>query len=123
MPYGYAFRRDYVLRHPTAVQRFVEVWHRTSAYIKAHPQEAYAIVGRRYGQSPADVAALTKLDYVYDLEDNVRAFAYGAGPVSIHNTARRMSRLLMARGHARRMIDSTLVVEPRFVRLVAAAEE
>jgi NitT/TauT family transport system substrate-binding protein len=123
LPFGYAFRSDYVARNPAAVQRFVEVWHRTSAYMQAHPQEAHAIIARKYGQSPEAVAAFTKFDFIYGLDDNVRAFAYGAGPVSIHNTARRMSRLLIARGHASRMIDSTLVVEPRFVRALAAAQE
>ncbi|HEX8410289.1 MAG TPA: ABC transporter substrate-binding protein [Thermoanaerobaculia bacterium] len=123
LPFGYAFRSDYVARHPMAVQRFVEVWHRTSAYMEAHPLEAHAIVARRYGQSPDAVAALAKFDIVYTLDDNVRAFAYGAGPVSIHNTARRMSRLLIAQDRAARMIDSTLIVEPRFVRALAAVRE
>lgn len=123
LPFGYAFRSEYVARHPGAVQRFVGVWHRTSAYIKAHPQEAYAIISRKYHQSPAAVAALAKVDVVYGLDDNVRAFAYGAGPESIHTTARRMSRLLIAHGHTTRMVDSTLVVEPRFVRALAAAGE
>jgi NitT/TauT family transport system substrate-binding protein len=123
LPFGYAFRSDYVARNPVAVQRFVEVWQRTSAYVRAHPQEAYAIVARRYRQAPSHVAALAKFDVVYGLDDNIRAFAFGAGPVSVHNAARRMNRLLIARGHATRMLDSTLVVEPRFVRAVAAAEE
>lgn len=123
LPFGYAFRRDYVAQHPDAVQRFVRVWDRTSQYMRAHPQEAYAIVARKYRTSSAEVAAFTKLDLVYDRDDNIRAFAYGAGPVSVHNTARRMSRLLIAQGHAARMIDSTVVIEPRFVRALAAGEE
>ena len=123
IPYGYAFPREYIDRHPEQVQRFVGVWHRATTYMRAHPQEAYAIVAAKYRISPADVAALAKVDRVLDLDDNVRAFAYGAGPVSIHTTARKMNRLLIAQGHASRMIDSTLVVEPRFVRALAAGGE
>ena len=121
--YGYAFRREYLTRHPLQVQRFVDVWHRATKYIEAHPDEAYGIIARKYGRPPAEVAALTKSDVVLGLEENLRAFAYSAGPDSIHTTARKLNRLLIAQGHASRMMDSTLLMEPRFIRALSSQEE
>lgn len=110
-----AFRQSFVDDHPEEVQRYVNVWHRASDFIKAHPEEAYAIVAEINKKPIAEVKKLASLDKLLDLSDNKLAFSYASGFESLHGTWRQMNDFMLDKGLVKDRLDSTKFLDSRFL--------
>lgn len=114
-----AARPEFIDRRAADVQRFVNVWWRTTRFSARQPEAAYAIVAEINQQDPAAVRAFVRQDRVLDLRDNLTAFSYAAGFASLHGSSRRMGDFLSARGLAPRQLGTDNLFDSRFVRDVA----
>lgn len=109
-------RRDFVKERPADVQALLAVWRRTTEFIKSQPDEAFAVVARTQKKTPAEVKEFLQTDKILDLHDNRDAFTYAAGIDSLHGSVRQMSDFIVQRGLATNKVDSTDVLDDRFLR-------
>ncbi len=116
MPAVTAFHQNFIEKRPHDVQMYVNVWHKTTEFIKENPKDSFGIIAEIYGVTPDEVQALAQLDRILDLRDNVTAFSYGAGFESLHGTARRINNFMVKKGMTKGLLDSTEFIDHRFIR-------
>jgi NitT/TauT family transport system substrate-binding protein len=116
LPEGGAFHKSLIEKRPEDVQAFVQVWHRTTGFIKENPDEAFGIIAKKYGESVEEVQAFADEVKILDLKDNKIAFSYAAGFESLHGTARQINDFMKDNGITDENLDSTEFIDARFIR-------
>jgi NitT/TauT family transport system substrate-binding protein len=111
-----AFHKSFVDERLEDVQAFVNVWHRTTEFIRENPDEAFGIIAGIYDVPVEDVVGFAKEVKILDLRDNKVAFSYAAGFESLHGTARRINEFMIDSGITDENLDSTVFIDARFVR-------
>ena len=114
-------RRQFFQERPADVQALVGVWHRTTEFIKQQPDAAFAIVAAVEKKTPDEVKSFATLDKILDLRENRTAFTYAAGITSLHGSVRQISEFIVERGLAEKKVDSTEVLDDRFLRALEAS--
>jgi NitT/TauT family transport system substrate-binding protein len=117
-PNGLTVRKSFIDQRPDDVQAVVNVWHRTTEFIKQHPEEAFQTIADNYDVPVGDVQAFTQQDKILDLEDNKVVFSYAAGFESLHGTARQINEFMIEKGITDEQLDSTDFIDARFIRAV-----
>jgi NitT/TauT family transport system substrate-binding protein len=117
-PMGSVFHKSFIEKRPDDVQAFVNVWHKTTEFIKNNPKEAFGIIAENYGNSPGDVQAFTDEVKILDLEDNKISFSYASGFESLHGTARQINDFMIKKGLTDKKLDSLDFIDARFIRNV-----
>lgn len=110
------FHRGFIEERPGDVQAFVNVWHKTTQFIKENPKEAFGIIAQIYKQTPGEVQAFAQVDRILDLRDNITAFSFGSGFESLHGTVRRINDFLIEKGIIKELLDSTEILDARFIQ-------
>jgi NitT/TauT family transport system substrate-binding protein len=110
------FKKSFIEEKPNDVQALVNVWHRTTEFIKTNPDEAFQIIADIYDVPVGDVQAFTQDDRILDLADNKVAFSYAAGFESLHGTARQINDFMKDHGITDKDLDSTEFIDARFIR-------
>lgn len=118
-PAGQAFHRSFIEERPGDVQAFVNVWHKTTQFIKANQGESYTIIAVIYDVPPAEVQAFAHLDQTLDLRENLTSFSYGAGFESLHGAARQVNNFLIEKGTITKQLDSTEFIDSTFIRTLS----
>lgn len=113
-------RRQFVRERPADVQALLKVWQRTTEFLRAHEEEAFAIVAAVNKKTPAEVKEFATLDKILDLRENRTAFTYAAGIESLHGSLRQISEHIVRRGLAAKKVDTTDVLDDRFLRALEA---
>jgi NitT/TauT family transport system substrate-binding protein len=116
LPDVITFHKNFVEENPNDVQAYVNVWHRTTEFIKEHPEEAFQIIADIYDVPVGNVQAFTQVDKILDLDDNKIAFSYAAGFESLHGTARQINDFMIDKGITDKQLDSTEFIDARFIR-------
>jgi NitT/TauT family transport system substrate-binding protein len=116
LPDVITFHKDFVEKNPQDVQAYVNVWHKTTQFMKENPDEAFGIISKRYNVSVEEVTAFAQLDKILDLQDNQIAFSYAAGFESLHGTAKRINDFMIDNGITDQDLDSTQFIDARFIR-------
>jgi NitT/TauT family transport system substrate-binding protein len=116
MPGVCAFHKSFIEKRPEDIQAYVNVWHKTTRFIKENPKEAFGIIADIYNVAPGEVQALTQADKILDLRDNLTAFSYGTGFESLHGTARQINNFMINKGMTDKQLDSTEFLDVRFIR-------
>jgi NitT/TauT family transport system substrate-binding protein len=115
-----AVRRDFAEKRGDDISKIVAVWHRTTEYLRANPDAAYAIVAGVNKKSAAEVREFAKLDRVLDLRDNLSLFAFAPGMESLHGSFRQMADFIHAEGIATGRVDSAAVLNSYWVQQQSA---
>jgi NitT/TauT family transport system substrate-binding protein len=115
-PLGWVFRRQFIQDRPRDVVAFVNVWLKTTEFIKKNPQEAFKIIADIYKVAPLEVENLTHKDRILDLDDNLAAFTHSKGFESLYGTAGRINNYLAARGITDKKVDCEKIFDGRFIR-------
>ena len=118
-PNGATFHRSFIEERPGDVQAFVDVWHKTTEFIKQNPKEAFSIIANVYDSTPGDVQAFTQTDKILDLRENIVAYSFGSGFESLHGAARKMNNFLIEKGVTDKQLDSTEFIDARFLRVLS----
>lgn len=118
-PNGQAFLRRFIDQRPGDVQAYVNVWHKTTQFIKQNPAKAFGIIAQIYDQSPGQVQAFTQQDRILDYRNNIVAFSYGSGFDSLHGVARRINNFLIDNKITDKQLDSTEFIDARFIQRLA----
>jgi len=118
-PSGIVFHRSFVEKRADDVQKLVNVWHKTTGFIKQNSRKAFEIVAAIYHVSPEEVGGLAKLDRILDLRDNLSAFTYAAGFESLHGSAKRINRFMIRNKTTQGRLDTADFLDSRFIRRLA----
>jgi len=116
IPAGSAFHRKFIKQRPGDVQAFVNLWHRTTVFMRENPKEAFGIIAKIYNKTMGEVQAFAQIDNIMDLRDNLTAFTYSTGFKSLHGAARRINNYMIKRTMAKEQLDSTDFLDARFIR-------
>ncbi|WP_207682573.1 aliphatic sulfonate ABC transporter substrate-binding protein [Desulfonema magnum] len=112
----FVFRRKFIKERPEDVQAFVNVWHKSTEFIKQNPKEAFGIIAEIYNKTPGEVEALTRQVKILDMRDNRASFSFAAGFESLHGTARKVNNFMIKKGMTKKRLDSTEFFDGRFIR-------
>ena len=115
-PNGQVFHRSFIESRPGDVQAFVNVWNKTTLFIKENPREAMKIIADIYQKTPGEVQALAQTDKILDFRDNHTAFSFGSGFDSLHGSTRRINAFLIEKGITKELFDSTEFLDDQFLR-------
>jgi NitT/TauT family transport system substrate-binding protein len=110
------FRADVVGRRRADVQRIVGAWFQTLEWIKAHPDEAVAIMAARAGVSPEEYRAYDRGTTIFTLEQNIAAFEPGADMSHLDYAARAGAAFLRENGFLQQEPDLRGLLDGSFVR-------
>lgn len=105
---------DLVAERPDDVQKIVDAWYATLAYIEANPEEATAIMADQAGVTPGDYATYAKGTRILDAPGALAAFADSDASTSLPNTARKINPFLVSSGLTREEADLTGLFDDTF---------
>jgi NitT/TauT family transport system substrate-binding protein len=122
IPDHYVATADLVKNDPTDVQKFVNAWYLTLAWIKAHPTEANQIMAEKAGLSESDYASLAKGTTLFDAAKAKDAFVDRPGDAtSLPEMARRINPFLVSSGLTKKQAPLTGLLDPTFTDAYVAA--
>lgn len=114
-PVVYASRSDFVRQRPAELHKLLQVWQRSTAFIRSQPEAAYAIVAQVNRKTVAEVQDLARLDRILDLDENRAAFSLATGLGALHSSARRMNDFQIQAQLSTQQLDTTTLLDARFV--------
>ncbi|HET7487388.1 MAG TPA: ABC transporter substrate-binding protein [Acidimicrobiales bacterium] len=120
IPDHIVFRRPFVAAHPAEVQKLVNAWFDTLAWIAANKDQADAIMAKRAGVSTADYAAYDKGTRIFSLAENKAAFEPGSDMAHLDYAASSMATFLLDSKLIDTKPDLSGLLEPKFVAAVPA---
>lgn len=121
IPDHLVFSADFVRNRPDVVQKLVDAWFDTVAFVKANPDEAVAIMAKKGGVSPEDYKSYNAGTTIFTVAENVEAFAPGADSTHLDYQASKISDFLLGTGLIEKAPELGGLLEPRFVQARAAA--
>lgn len=120
---GMVFSEDFIAQRPEDIQRMLRVWYRTTAYLRANPEESFAIVARANGVNPEEAKAFAANSQILGLKDNLEAFTYASGLESLFGSSRKINRFLIKHEpEITTPIDGETVLNGQFLRELARDE-
>lgn len=120
IPDHLVFARDFVASRPADVQKLIDTWFDTLAYLKSNPADATAIMAKKGGVSVADYQTYDKGTTLFSLQDNVTAFTPGTTTKNLDYEATQIADFLLTAKLIDKAPDLTALFEPKFVQARAA---
>lgn len=115
IPDHLVFGRTFVEDHPDEVQKLVDVWFDTIAFIEANEEESVAIMAKRAGVTPEEYAEYDQGTTIFTRADNQAAFATGSDMAHLDFAAKSMATFLVGAGLVKEEPDLTGLLEPKFI--------
>ena len=120
IPDHLVFTRDFVTKRGPDIQKLIDAWYETLAFIKANPTEATAIMAKKAGVSVADYATYDKGTTLFSLDDNVTAFTSGSTSKNLDYQAGQISQFLLDTKLIDKAPNLTGLFDATFIRAKAA---
>jgi NitT/TauT family transport system substrate-binding protein len=114
------FRKAVVDARRADIQKIVDVWFQTIAWIKANRAEALTIMAKRAGVSVADYVAYDKGTTIFTMAQNLEAYAPGTDMKHLDFAARTDAAFLKDNGFIKSAPDLTGLLDDSFVKAVKA---
>ena len=115
IPDHLVFGKDFVAAHPADVQKLVDTWFATLAYIDRYKDESVAIMAKKAGVSAADYAAYDKGTHIFTKAENQAAFASGTDMSHLDFAAKSMATFLLDAKLIKEAPDLTGLLDPKFI--------
>jgi len=119
IPDHLVFTKKFVKERPGDVQKLVNTWFETLAYIKAHPEESVKIMAKRAGVTEAEYKDYDSGTTIFTVEQNLNAFAPGKDITHLDFAAKKINDFLVRSGLTKKKADLTGIFDPRFVQAYA----
>jgi len=111
---------DIVDKDPSAVQKFVDAWYETLDWMKAHPDEATAIMAAKAETSVSDYESFAKGTTLFSADQALNAYADRPGdPTSLVEMSRRINPFLVSSGLAKSQADLSKLFDASFTKAYA----
>ncbi|MEA2972558.1 MAG: NitT/TauT family transport system substrate-binding protein [Actinomycetota bacterium] len=111
----------FVKSRPGDVQKLIDAWYDTLAYIGTHADESVAIMAKRAGVTADAYRAYDAGTTIFTVADNIEAFSPGNDQKHLDFVARQIVDLLLATGLIDTAPDLTGLLDPTFVKAAGAA--
>ena len=108
-------RREFVAKHPEAIQKLVNAWFATLKLLKDDPAATLPILVQRSGVSEAEFKAYNAGTTIQTLEQNRTNFKPGSTMTSVPYAADQISSFLMEVGLAKSKPDLSQLINASFV--------
>jgi len=112
--------KSMLTKRATDVQKLVDVWYDTLAWINAHHDEALAIMAKRAGVSESDYASYDKGTTIFTLAQNLDAFTSGTTNNHLDFAAKQIADFLVKVKLIEKEPDLAALFDDRFVKARAA---
>jgi NitT/TauT family transport system substrate-binding protein len=112
--------RKLVRERPGDVQKIVDTWFDALAFIKANPDEAYAIMAKRANVSLDDYKSYSAGTTIFTIDDNLRTFGPGSDMTHLSYAAEQIADFLTVNGLAKSKPDLGAIFDDNFVKTYAA---
>jgi len=119
IPDHLVFTKKFVKERPGDVQKLVNTWFETQAYIKANPEESIKIMAKRAGVTEAEYKDYDSGTTLFTLQQNLQAFATGKDIAHLDFASRKINDFLVSSGLTKQKAKLTGVFDPRFVQAYA----
>jgi NitT/TauT family transport system substrate-binding protein len=116
-------RREFVAKHPEAIQNVINAWFATLQLIKKDPAGTLPILVQRSGVSEAEFKAYDAGTTIQTLDQNRANFRPGTSMTSLPYAAAQISDFLLEVGLAKTKPDTTHLLDSRFVDNAKAASD
>lgn len=118
IPDTLSFQAQFVKDHPDEVQKVVQTWFDTTAWIKANPAEAVSIMAKKGGVSDEDYKTYDAGTTIFTKEQNIEAFTPGGDAKHLDFQADKIAEFLVSTKlvDAKPPLDG--LFEPKFVKAV-----
>lgn len=118
IPDALSFQSQFVKDHPDEVQKVVQTWFDTTAWIKANPAEAVSIMAKKGGVSDEDYKSYDAGTTIFTKEQNIEAFTPGGDAKHLDFQADKIAEFLVSTKlvDAKPPLDG--LFEPKFVKAV-----
>ena len=113
---GYVFSEEFLTNRSADVEKFVNVWNRTTEYIESNPEESYKIVARYNNDLEENVKAYTLLDTPQDYVGNLKAFSFSGGFKSLYSQIKLINLYLQSQGLIKQDIEPADILEPEYIK-------
>ena len=111
------FRTDFVDTYPETVELIVQAYFKALHFWKDHPEEAYVILAKEFGDTPEGIAQQFKGITMLDEGDNDTAFTFAAGLKSLYGNMRQIGKFVRKhRGIVPAELNTDKLIETRFVK-------
>ncbi|MCR9143238.1 MAG: ABC transporter substrate-binding protein [bacterium] len=116
------FHEDVVAAKGPEIQKIVEVWFEILAFIESNPEEAYAIMAKKVGQSPENYQTFISGTRFFSLADNLAAYKKGPGANSLYGSGQTIGDfyLKVPALEIDAVPDFAAAIEPKFLESVKA---
>lgn len=115
IPDHLVFATSFVDDHPAEVQKLVDVWFETIAYIEQNKVEAVEIMATKAGVSVEEYADYDQGTRIFTKADNQAAFAPGDDMSHLDFAAKSMATFLVDAGLVKEAPDLSGLLESRFI--------
>jgi NitT/TauT family transport system substrate-binding protein len=116
IPDHLTFAADFVKANPDAVQKTVQTWYDTTAWIKANPAEAVTIMAKRAGVSEADYKTYDAGTTIFTRQQAMAAFTPGSAPTNLDYQANQIADFLVATKLAPTRPSLDGLLDPKFTQ-------
>lgn len=116
IPDHIVFGADVVEERPEDVQKVVDAWYATVAFLKSNPDEARAIMAEQAGITPEEYAEFESGTDILDAPEALAAFTEDDAPTSLPTTAKKINPFLVSSGLTREEADLTDLFAPEFTQ-------
>ncbi len=116
IPDHITFDAKTVSERPADVQKVVNAWFATVAYLKSNPDEARAIMATQAGIPAEEYAKLDAGTDILDPKDALAAFTNSDAPTSLPTTAAKINPFLVSSGLTKAEADVTGIFDPSFTQ-------
>jgi NitT/TauT family transport system substrate-binding protein len=116
IPDHIVFNADAYAERPDDIQKFVNAWYTTVAWIKENPVEARAIMATQAGLSVDDYAEIEKAVDILGPAEALEIFTDSEKTTSLPNTARKADAFLQKAELTKEAADLTGLFAPEFTR-------
>jgi NitT/TauT family transport system substrate-binding protein len=120
IPDHLVFSPAIVASRPGDIQKIVNTWFETLAYIKAHKAESIAIMAKLAAVSPSDYVDYDKGTHIFNLAENLESFAPGTTMAHLPYSGKVISKFLVAHKLAPKPVDISSMLDASFVKAYAA---
>lgn len=122
VPSVIAFHRSFISQHPEIVQKFVNVWNKTTNFMLQNSGETNKIIATYYSSSQKateeEAKSFTEIDKILSLQGNQTAFSYSTGFESLYGTAKVINEYMLERGLINQELDATSFLDGRFIHAI-----
>ncbi|MET7423979.1 ABC transporter substrate-binding protein [Dactylosporangium sp. NPDC005555] len=118
IPDALPFQSQFVKDHPDEVQKVVQTWFDTTAWIKANPAAAVSIMAKKGGVSDEDYKSYDAGTTIFTKEQNIEAFTPGTDATHLDFQAGRIAEFLVSTKLVETKPPLDGLFEPKFVKAV-----